>query len=287
MAAANCERPVLRYHGGKWLLAPWIISLMPRHRIYVEPFGGAASILMQKPRSYAEVYNDRWDTVVNVFRVLRDPKTAHRLQELLELTPFSRSEFEECGEQDISSIADEVERARRTILRSFCGFGSASTNARYATGFRANSNKSGTTPAGDWKNYPENISSFVHRLRGVCIENRHATEVIEQHDTPESLFYVDPPYMNDTRNMQRANAAYVFEMSDTDHQDLAAHLHRVRGMVMLSGYRNELYEQLYGKWQRFDRQAMADGARPRIESIWMNPLAAMSNMTLFSEASDA
>ena len=74
------DRPVLRYHGGKFLLAEWIISYFPRHRCYVECFGGAGSVLMQKQRSRSEVYNDKWDLVVNVFRVLRDEKNAQRLK---------------------------------------------------------------------------------------------------------------------------------------------------------------------------------------------------------------
>ena len=82
-------RPVMRYHGGKHKLAPWIVSQLPAHRIYVEPYGGAASVLMLKPRSYAEVYNDLDGDVVNVFRVLRNPDQAAELRRLLELTPFS------------------------------------------------------------------------------------------------------------------------------------------------------------------------------------------------------
>src|SRR5581483_7877961 len=105
-------------------LAEWIISHFPPHRVYVEPFGGAASVLMCKPRSFAEIYNDRWSVVVNVFRVLRDPDTAAALERRLRLTPFAREEFEAPWPSD---DADPIERARRSILRSFAGFASAST----------------------------------------------------------------------------------------------------------------------------------------------------------------
>jgi DNA adenine methylase len=208
MSAVTVSRPVLRYHGGKWKLAPWIIANMPSHRVYVEPYGGAASVLMRKPRSYAEVYNDCWDAVVNVFRVLRDAEKAARLQYLIELTPFARTEFESNSDDNDD---DDVECARRTILRSFAGFGSAATNREYATGFRANSNRSGTTPAHDWANYPALIAAFVERMRGVVIENKDAVDVIEQHDSSDTLFYLDPPYLHETRNMQRGNAAYAHE----------------------------------------------------------------------------
>src|SRR5579863_4352303 len=107
-------RPILRYHGGKALLAPWIISHFPPHDIYVEPFGGAASVLMRKKRARVEIYNDLWKTVVNVFRVLREPEQAKELAHLLYLTPFSREEFECTGESHLAGLS-EVERARRTI----------------------------------------------------------------------------------------------------------------------------------------------------------------------------
>jgi len=160
-------------------------------------------------------------------------------------------------------------------LRSFAGFGSASTNGAYVTGFRANSNRSGTTPAHDWQHYPEQIAAFVERLRGVTVENRPALDVIAQHDSPETLFYADPPYPHSTRNMQRGNAAYSEEMSDEDHRALAAVLHHVRGLVVLSGYPCPLYdEQLYPDWQRFEREHRADGARRRTEVLWLSPRTA-------------
>ena len=265
----DISRPVLRYHGGKFKLAKWIISHFPPHRIYTEVFGGAASVLMQKPRSYAEVYNDKWDTVVNVFRCLRDPEKAEQLQQQLILTPFSRTEFEQCGE--LSEITDSVEKARRTILRSFAGFGSASTNAKHSTGFRANSNRSGTTPAHDWANYPSHIQSFVERLRGVTIENRDYREVLTTNDGPETLHYIDPPYVHASRNMQRGNAAYACEMTDEDHVALAGAVNNLIGMVAISGYDNDLYGELFKDWQKVCCTGpFADGARERTECLWMN-----------------
>lgn len=264
-------RPVLRYHGGKWMLAPWIIGHFPPHRVYVEPFAGAASVLMRKPRSFGEVYNDQWSEVVNVFRVLRDPAQAEQLERVLRLTPFSREEYEAIWPD---KDADPVERARRSMLRSFAGFGSASTNGNYRTGFRANSQRKHTTPAHDWARYPDHIRFFVERLRGVVIENRPALQVIEQHDGADTLFYVDPPYPHATRNLERGNAAYVCEMTDQEHADLAAVLRNCRGMVAVSSYPSELYDALFDGWDRREIAATADGRQPRIEVLWLNPAAA-------------
>lgn len=264
------KRPVLRYHGGKFILAPWIISHFPKHRIYVECFGGGGSVLMRKPRSYAEVYNDKWDTVVNVFKVLRDTNLAKQLELKLRLTPFSRTEFEQCSEFNISTTADPVEKARLTIFRSFAGFGSASTNAKHATGFRANSNRSGTTPAHDWNNFPDHIQTFVDRLQGVTIENKDYRDVIDQHDSNETLIYLDPPYVHSTRNMQRGNAAYAFEMTEQDHADMAEKLKNIKGMAVISGYDNDLYKDLFNGWHKVERKAFADGAVERVECLWLN-----------------
>lgn len=244
---------------------------MPAHQVYVEPFGGAGSVLMRKPRAAAEVYNDIWGVVVDVFRCLRDPATAAELDRRLRLTPFARTEF---FAATLNDDDDLVERARKTIIRSFMGFGSASTNGDYLTGFRASSSRSGTIPPHDWANYPDCIPHFVARLLGVVIENRPAIEVIKHHDTSETLHYVDPPYPHVTRNMKRGNAAYAHEMHDADHEQLAEVLHGVQGMVMLSTYGNELYDRLYPDWHRMAVHAQADGARKRVEVLLLNPACA-------------
>lgn len=269
-------RPIVRYHGGKWLLAPWIIGHLPPHRVYVEPFGGGGSVLLRKPRSYAEVYNDLDGEIVNVFRVTRDH--GDELIRALELTAFARDEFELSYEPSVAPI----EQARRTIARSFQGFGSAAVCGE-KSGFRSNSNRSGTTPAQDWRNYPAAIVHTIERLRGVVIENRDAREVMQMHDGEDTVHYVDPPYVWDTRSRgnKYCKKGYKHEMTDSDHETLAEFLRTLRGAVVLSGYRCPLYDRLYEGWYRVDRQAHADGARDRVESLW---LSAGNHHQLFASA---
>lgn len=273
-------RPLMRYHGGKWRLAPWIISHFPSHRIYVEPYGGGASVLLRKPRSYAEVYNDLDGEIVNVFKVARD--RGLELREQLKLTPFSREDFEIA----FSHIDDPLEQARRTISRSFMGFGSAAatmnknTRGRSTTGFRANSNRSGTTPAHDWKNYGEAFDELIERLKGIVIENRPGIQVMQSHDSPETLHYVDPPYVTSTRDDKRAD--YRHEMTDEDHIELSAFLKTLKGSVILSGYKSPLYNDLYSEWQFFDKATYADGAKKRTERLWLSP--GIKETSLFSGA---
>lgn len=267
----DMTRPALRYHGGKWRLAPWIISHFPEHRVYVEPFGGGGSVLLRKPRAYSEVYNDRWRRVVDVFTVLRDPVQAAELRRRLMLTPFARVEFEEADETAHEAEADIIERARMTIIRSFMGHGSESTRADSSTGFRSNSNRSHTTPAHDWANWPRVVPAFVDRMRGVVIENQDAATVMQRHDTPTTLHYCDPPYPHSTRTLRHG---YAFEMTDDEHRGLAAVVNDLAGMVIVSGYDCPLYAELYSDWRRVETTALADGARPRTEVLWLNGAAA-------------
>lgn len=264
-------RPVLRWHGGKWVLAPWIIDHFPDHRVYVEPFGGAASVLMRKPRSYAEVYNDIDDEVVNLFQVLRSDR-ASDLVEKIRLTPFAADEFFAAYDKH----EDAVERARRTVVRAFMGFGSNGVHRK--TGFRSNTNKAGTTPARDWVNYPESLAATVDRLRGVVFLNRDAKEVMATHDGTETLHYVDPPYMAETRDR---GSDYAHELTDEDHADLLAFLKTLEGRVVLSGYATATYDEALADWRRVERKSLADGARERTEVLWMN---FEDEMSLFATA---
>lgn len=262
-------RPILRWHGGKWLLAPWIIDQFPPHRVYVEPFGGAWSVGFRKPRAAAEVWNDLDGELVNLFRVMQSDRQLE-LVEKLRLTPFARDEFYAAYEQS----EDPVERARRLIVRSFMGHGSDGASGQYRTGFRANSNRSGSTPAVDWVNLPDSLELAIARLRGVVIENRPALQVMQQHDGPETLHFVDPPYLKETRSRANRRAdnggVYRHELTDAEHLELLQFLHGLKGMVVLCGYPSKLYDHALPGWLRVERAALADGALPRTEVLWLN-----------------
>jgi len=276
------SKPLLRYFGGKWQLAPWIIQYFPAHTIYCEPYGGAASVLMQKARSFSEIFNDLDGEVVNLFRVLRDRSTAKDLRRRLKYTPFAREEFEAAYEP----IEESIERARRLIVRAWMGH--SSTGAHRATGFRTNVvNTRRSTPAGDWRKWLAHMDRFTDRLQGVCIEHRPAIDVMVGHDAPTTLFYVDTPYPLSTR--PGSGEVYRHEMTDSDHRALATYLRTVRGMVVMSGYACDLYDvELYPDWRRVERPHMADGGKARVEVLWLNAAAGNaldpSTMPLFADA---
>lgn len=270
-------RPALRYHGGKWKLAPWIISKFPPHKVYVEPYGGAASVLLQKPRSHSEIYNDLDQDIVNLFRVLRNAEQAEKLIEQLRLTPFSRVEFL----QAYQTCEQPIEKARRTVVRSFMGFGSVGATGK-KTGFRGNAQRSGTTPAHDWNSYPDALEKIVERLKGVVIENRPAEALIKHADSKDTLFYLDPPYPHSTRYDRAPTETYRHEMTENDHRQLANTLHQIKGKAIISGYQCKLYDdQLYSNWQRITQKTNADGARARTEALWISPNA-IQQQSLFS-----
>jgi DNA adenine methylase len=269
------SRPVLRYHGGKFRLAPWILSFFPEHVVYVEPFGGAASVLLQKRRVGAECYNDLDGQVVNLFRILRDPARALELQRRVQLTPFAREEFDFAYEP----IVDDMDSAHKLIIKSFMGHGSDSATRSCRTGFRSKLSDGRVLPSVEYSTWNEAIPSFTRRLAGVVIENRDAFEVIARMDSPTTLIYADPPYAHSTRSslVGRSNQThgYRHEMTDLDHERLAAVLRAAVGMVVISGYPSALYDRdLYPDWVRHERKHIADGGKARKEVVWLNAACA-------------
>lgn len=268
------KSPALRYHGAKFRLAPWILKHFPPHRCYVEPFGGAAGVLLQKERCYAEVYNDLDGEIVNFFRVLRDPARAEQLLSQLELTPYARAEFDLSYEP----TADSIEAARRTAIRACMGFGSAGAT-KGQTGFRCDTTRAYSTAQHLWARYPAGLRAVIERLQGVLIENRPALDVIRQHDAPDTLHFVDPPYLHETRVLQGAGTKgyYRHEMTDADHTELLSALRVAKGMVVLCGYPSALYDDALPEWTTASKAARISAGRGtglRTEQIWMNPAAA-------------
>ena len=246
-------------------MARWVISHFPAHETYVELFGGAASVLLRKPRSIGEVYNDLDGDVVNVFRVLRNREQAAELARMLALTPYANEEYRLAYEP----CDDPIERARRMIFRSFAGHGSDSLTRSHA-GFRGHRNKeSGVTAAQEWANFPREIAIFTERLQGVCIEQREAIKLVPVFDRTDTLFYADPPYPKITRSSR--SVKYRYEMTDQDHVELADALHQTKGKVIVSGYPSELYDQLYAGWRCVRKSHHAQNAKPSIECLWLSP----------------
>lgn len=249
----------VRYHGGKVRMAGKIVSLFPGHDCYVEPFGGGGAVLLAKPRSRLEVYNDLDGDMVTLFRVLRDDPAA--LAQAVALTPFARQEHEIAHQE----ATDDVERARRVLVRSHFGHGSSGIHR--STGFRAAGLRAGTLPVHGWMTLPDTIQVAAERMRGVVIEHRPAVQVIQAHDGPATVHYVDPPYLPETRDKGRD---YRHEMTRADHVELLTALRQVVGRVVLSGYASTLYDEALQDWRRIEIAAKADRAADRTEVLWCN-----------------
>ncbi|PJC85322.1 DNA methyltransferase [Vibrio sp. HA2012] len=259
--------PAIRYHGGKFRLAPWIIEHFPEHKCYTECFGGAGNVLLRKPRSYAEVYNDVDLDVVNLFSVLRDPELNQKLREVCVLTPYSREEFELALEH----TDEPLERARRTVVRATMGFAATTS----ASGFRIDTKRKYATAMHLWSLYPDNLSAVGKRFSTVLIENRPAIDVLKKHDAVDTLHYCDPPYMPETR--VKGNRSYKHEMTIAEHEELLQCLRNLKGYVVLSGYESELYNDILTGWTKDTKQSRISGGRgtkKRTECLWVSPSCA-------------
>jgi DNA adenine methylase len=259
-------RSPVKWHGGKHYLCHRIINLFPPHNTYVEPFGGGASVLLNKEPSPVEIYNDLDHSIVRLFRVIRND--ADRFQKLLCLTPYSEAEFA----ADLPDTTDETELARRDFVRwrmSLGGRGKAFSYTKHRVRRGMADVVSGYLSIID-----EVLPLIVQRLRSVQFIERSATEVIRIWDSSETLFYCDPPYVHSTRN-KRTLDAYGVEMSETGHRELASVLRKATGRIILSGYPSPLYEELYGDWLHFDcdiaNHASGASSKSRMtERLWCN-----------------
>lgn len=223
-------------------------------------------MLLRKAPSPIEVYNDLDEEVVLLFRVLRDPEKAEQLRRAVYFTPWSRHEFHACWERE-EGLTD-VELCRRLVVRSFQAVGAK--RARSRNGWRARADR--ISPTGAWRTWPDQIPHYVERLRTVLIEQKPAELLFPLYDSPQTAWFVDPPYMHATRAWDH-RSIYHHELSVDDHVALLASLQSLSGFVLLAGYRSELYDDTLAGWRRVDIHARAQGNRPRVESMWLNPAA--------------
>lgn len=256
------------WYGGKFSHLNWLLPLLPECHHYCEPFGGSAAVLLNRPPSPVETYNDIDGEVTNFFRVLRDQKDT--LTEAIGLTPFSREEFY----LSISNKGEEVsdlECARRFFVRARqarTGLAQTASLGRWAN--CKNTSRAGMSGVvSRWLGSIEDLPAIALRLLRVQIENRPAVEVVKLYDHRDTLFYCDPPYVHASRGDSKA---YGFEMTDAEHRQLAGTLRGVKGKVAVSGYRCDLMDALYQDWRCLEAppKTCHSVKKVRCEALWMN-----------------
>jgi DNA adenine methylase len=257
----------LKWHGGKHYLAAKIVGLMPAHVHYVEPFAGGLSVLLAKdPKGVGEVVNDLDLRLSNFWRVLQAEEPFAQFRRIVEATPFSEVEWADAGEP-----ADgPVERAVRFFIR--CRQSLAGRMQSFAPLSRRRTRRGMNEQTAAWIGAVDGLAAVHARLRRVAILNREAVDVIRQQDGPNTLFYLDPPYLRETRT---SLAVYKSEMTDAHHDAVLDVIGRCRGKVMLSGYPSELYDRRLAGWTRHEFQVpnqAAGGRRKRrmTEVVWCN-----------------
>lgn len=255
------------WYGGKFSHLGWLLRLLPRCHHYCEPFAGSAAVLLNRPPSPVETYNDIDGEVTNFFRVLREH--SGELIKQIGLTPFSREEFyKACGPYH---GLGEVERARRFFVRARqvrTGLAQTASLGRWAN--CKNTSRAGMSGVvSRWLGSVDMLPAIAERLLRVQLENRPAAEAIRLYDDKRTLFYCDPPYPHEVRGDAKA---YGFEMSNGEHENLAGLLRKVKGKVAVSGYRCALMDKLYGDWVRVDAPAKKCHSvkRARSEALWIN-----------------
>ena len=274
----------LKWHGGKSYLTKWIIDLMPMHLHYVEPFAGGLAVLLAKDphderhqwgdksheRGISEIVNDLNGELMNFWRVLQGEESFKQFQRIVEATPFSQPQWVEAEnrmvprhELDVQAAVAFFVRCRQSFAGGFQAFAPLSKNRT-----RRGMNEQ----ASAWLNCVDGLSNVHDRLKRVVVLCDDALKIIKRQDGEKTLFYLDPPYVHDTR---ASTGAYEHEMDESEHSALLDVVKRCKGNVMLSGYPNELYDQALDGWTRHDRKidnkvSGASKKRKMTESLWCN-----------------
>jgi DNA adenine methylase len=236
----------LRRMGGKNLMAKWIIEQMPEHITYVEVFGGAAHVLVQKTKglSKCEVYNDCNLRLYNLFKVLQEEKMTEELLNRLYLTPYHRQwlrdVYTKTKNQQKQISHPDIEDAYGLLVEMGQTFSGNWDRESFANWSYA---KKVQNPSNSWKNFPSRLISLIDRIKQVQIECLDFRKLIPKYDSQDTLFYCDPPYVS-TENYYASSGFGLQE-----HKDLAEILNGVSGKVILSYYSCDLINDLYPKWR--------------------------------------
>ncbi len=265
--------PPICYFGGKTILAPRIVRLLPRHDHYVEPFCGSLAVLLAKPPSVMETVNDLDGDLMTFWRVLRD--NPDELARACALTPHSRAEHQAAYNR---TACDDLERSRRLWVTLTQGRGGIPRRS----GWRHYVKPSGNTSMPAYlTSYIDRMATVAERLQAVSLECLPALELIATYGRePDVLLYVDPPYLGSSRSSagdpRNGTNRYIHEMlNEDDHRELAAALTDCRAAVVLSGYPSALYDHLYDGWYRAEfTTGTGQSARgewsTRTEVLWSN-----------------
>jgi len=282
-AEARDRMSAFAWYGGKASHLNWLLPLLPRCKHFVDVFGGSAAVLLNRDPSPIETYNDLDNNVVNFFKVVR--QNPDELMRLLHLTPYSREDRKEAlramrtppPNTDIS-----LEHARLFFImarQTQRGQAQMITDSELnAWRFTRNVIQRGIAVYNaQWQSGIDGLAAVAARLRNVQIENYPALDVIRLYNDPGVLLYCDPPYVHDTRRLDKTST-YAFEMTTQQHVELAAALHKHQGLVALSGYPSPLYDELYADWFYVDMPYQSASVQittstldaSRIERLWTN-----------------
>ena len=253
-------RPALKYYGGKWDLAKWIVSHFVPHDHYIEPCFGAGSVLLQKEPSKLETVNDNNGRLVNFFKVLRD--NGKELVEKIELTPWAKDEYKLSQIQSDDSLEDG--------RRFFCMCWMSINGGPEPTGMRVDNFYNGKSHAHSFSS--NSLTTIIGRIKNVQILNEDARTMLDRYQKYDDfLIYFDPPYLKELRGHK--SGYDKFEVDNQFHVDMAEKLLRLKGHVIVSGYQNQLYKELYedNGYVRVDKEARTNSGQSRTESLWLSP----------------
>jgi DNA adenine methylase len=265
----NKRKIAFGWYGGKYSHLNWLLPLLPHAHHYCEPFGGSAAVLLNRKPSPVETYNDIDGEVVNFFRVLRDH--TDELVKAIAMTPFARQEFALSVSNHTTEEVSDIERARRFFVRARqvrTGLAQTASIGRWAN-CKQTSRAGMAGAVSRWLGGIEGLPEIADRLLRVQIENRSAIEVIALYDSPNTLFYCDPPYPHEARTDAKA---YGYEMTDSEHVVLADVLKKIKGKAAISSYRCDLMDKLYVGWRLVEapEKNCHSVKKPRREALWMN-----------------